>query len=317
MDAKHVNVTDLPLAERLRAGGYDTLWIHGDPSAMASPLVAVIGTRDADPAGVATTRRLAIELARAGVGVLSGGALGVDAAAHEGALMASGRTVVVLPAGFNHWYPKRHTGLYRAVVESGGVLVSQFSPETPPTRWTFPKRNVLLATLADIVVVVQAPAASGALIAAEEARRLGRRVMAVPSHPGDRRGEGCLLLLRTGAPACVCARDVLDLLGRPDGALFLPGVSPPARVRAPVRKAAVRASGLAAAPAVQSPGSMATLDADDRLVYDSLAITPRHVDEIARLAGLPAARVQQGLLTLVLAGIIEDRGAGMFVLARG
>ena len=142
----------------------------------------------------ALARRFAADLARAGVRVLSGGALGIDAAAHRGALLGGGRTVVVLPSGLAHWYPRRHEGLYRDVIAAGGALVSQFPPDTPPTRWTFPRRNALVASLADLVVVVQASASSGALLTAAHAQRLGRRVMAVPAAPGDRRGAGCLRL---------------------------------------------------------------------------------------------------------------------------
>ena len=178
------DVTTLPTAERLTGARWRELWIDGDPTALSAPLVALIGTRDADPVGVALTRAMASELARAGVRVLSGGALGIDAAAHRGALHAKGRTVVVLPSGLGHWYPKRHEGLYKQVLAAGGALVSQFPPETPPTQWTFPRRNELLAALADVVVVVQAPVTSGALLAAECARKLGRRVMAVPAAPG-------------------------------------------------------------------------------------------------------------------------------------
>ena len=147
--------TGLTVAARLAAHGpWPDLWIQGDPTALAGPLVALVGTRSPDPYGVAFAQRLAAELARDGIGVLSGGALGIDAAAHRGALMGAGRTVVVLPAGLDHWYPRRHAGLYRDILAAGGCLVSQFAPETPPMHWTFPRRNHLVATLCDALVVV-------------------------------------------------------------------------------------------------------------------------------------------------------------------
>jgi DNA processing protein len=166
-------------------------------------MVAIIGTRDPDPLGVALASRIAADLAERGVSVISGGALGIDAGAHRGALLADGRTVVVMPAGLEHWYPRRHAALYRDVLSRGGALVSPFHPRTPPASWTFPRRNELLAAMADVVVVVQAPAASGALVCAEAALRLGRRVLAVPGSTADRRAQGCNRLLRAGARACV------------------------------------------------------------------------------------------------------------------
>ncbi len=312
------DVATLPTAERLTSARWRELWIDGDPTALSSPLVALIGTRDADPVGVALTRAMASELARADVRVLSGGALGIDAAAHRGALQAKGRTVVVLPSGLGHWYPKRHEALYKQVLAAGGALVSQFPPETPPTQWTFPRRNELLAALADVVVVIQAPVTSGALLAAESARKLGRRVMAVPAAPGDRRGAGCVQLLRSGALPCAGADDVLAALAAREGPLgawasarVIPREAPPRSPRAPrVRK---RETPELLSISDARGDVAASLDAEERLVYESLSVVARHVDELTRLTGLSAPTVQTALLTLVLAGIVTDRGAGMYI----
>lgn len=305
-------ILSLPLHGRVDPR-WDPLWIHGDPTALAPPVVAIIGTRAPDPAGRALAHALARDLARRGARVLSGGALGVDAAAHQGALDGEGRTAVVLPCGLAHCYPRRHAALYRAVVARGGALISQFPPETPPTQWTFPRRNALVAALADVVVVVQAPEGSGALIAADAARRAGRRIMAVPASPFDRRARGNVRLLRAGARPCVHADDVMALLAETDGALFARVAAPPPasasartpRVRATPERAPTRARG-------PSPDA---LDEAGSLVYEALADGPRHVEEVARAAALTTSRAQQVLLTLVLAGFIEDRGGGMFTRA--
>jgi DNA processing protein len=274
--------------------------------------VAVVGTRDADPIGAAFARRLAREIAEADVGVLSGGALGIDAAAHRGALQGQGRTVVVLPSGLSHWYPRRHEALFREVIDKGGALVSQFPPETPPTRWTFPRRNALVATLADLVLVVQAPVNSGALDAAECARRLGRRVMAVPAAPTDRRGAGCVRLLRAGALPCASARDVLDALAAVDGPLVASadGRARTSRSRARGAHEKIAPELLASRTRTREAENTPSLDADEALVYDSLSVARRHVDEITRITGLDVARVQRSLLTLTLAGLVVDEGSG-------
>ncbi len=312
----------LPVAARLGAHGlWPDLWIQGDPAALAPPLVALVGTRHPDPYAMAFAQRLAIDLAAAGVGVLSGGALGIDAAAHRGALLGAGRTVVVLPAGLHHWYPKRHAGLYRDVIAAGGCVVSQFAPDTPPMQWTFPKRNALVATLCDALVVVQAPSTSGALLTADCARRLGRRLLAVPASPGDKLGRGCLRLLQTGARACTSAADVLAALAEGDGELFGPArrgppSSAPAAATEPASRA--RTTRAPASASRMSPGRpreapvTAALDGPEALVYETLRAAPCHVDEVARATGLGSARVQQALLTLLLGGYIEDRGGAIY-----
>jgi DNA processing protein len=300
----------IPIAGRIDAR-WDPLWIHGDPSALTAPVVAIIGTRMPDPAARALAHNLARDLAQRGVRVLSGGALGIDAAAHQGALDGGGRTAVVLPCGLQHCYPRRHGNLYRAIIESGGALVSQFPPETPPTQWTFPRRNELVAALADVLVVVQAPDPSGALIAADAARRAGRRLMAVPASPFDRRFRGNVRLLRAGARSCVNADDVMAFLQETDGALFArdathaPVSARASRSRTPTVRAPSRARG---------PDPL-TLDEAGSVVYEALAVGPRHIEEVARASALSTSRAQQVLLTLVLAGFIEDRGGGMFTRA--
>jgi DNA processing protein len=304
----------LPLDGRLDPR-WDPLWIQGDPSALSPPVVAIIGTRMPDPAARALAHRLARDLSERGVRVLSGGALGVDAAAHQGALDGGGRTAVVLPCGLAHCYPRRHAGLYRAIVASGGALVSQFPPETPPTQWTFPRRNELVAALSDVIVVVQAPDPSGALIAADAARRAGRRLMAVPASPFDRRARGNVRLLRAGARPCVTADDVMAFLAETDGALFARDATHAAvSARAPRTRAASVRTPERAPERARGPDPL-TLDEAGSLVYEALAVGPRHIEEVARASALSTSRAQQVLLTLVLAGFIEDRGGGMFTRA--
>lgn len=313
-----LEVGEGPLSRRVDGARWRELWIDGDPRALTPPMVTIIGTRDPDPIGVALASRIAADLAEEGVSVVSGGALGIDAAAHRGALLGDGRTVVVMPSGLEHWYPRRHASLYRELLQRGGALVSPFHPRTPPNGWTFPRRNELLAALADVVVVVQAPAASGALVCAEAALRLGRRVLAVPGSTADRRAQGCNRLLRGGASVCVDAEDVLAALRSPEGQLF---------ARAPARaRRAPEASERATSPREERPELPATrarareersprlepLDGPERVVYESLAFAPRHLDEVTRATGLQPAEVQRCALTLTLSGHIEDRGGGMF-----
>lgn len=316
-----VATADLSVGPRLVAARWDALWIAGDLMALEPPLVALVGTREADLHGLSIARRFAAALARNGISVLSGGALGIDAAAHAGALDAGGRTAVVLPSGLDQLYPQRHRLLYERIVAAGGALVSPFPPHTPPARWTFPRRNALLAAMCDLLVVVQAPVGSGSLITAEAARRLGRRVLVVPASPGDPRGGGCLKLLRMGAEMCTTPEDILAALANRDGPLqgYFNSREPvrertvPRSVVRP-RRASESVSVHAAEPAAPSGLSQPTWSLDDegRVVYESLCPTARHVDEIVTLTGLPAARVRAVLLTLVLLGLASDRGDGTY-----
>jgi DNA processing protein len=324
MTSTSTATSTLPVGPRLVAARWDSLWIHGDPTALEPPLVAIVGTREADLHGAGLARTFASTLARHGISVLSGGALGIDAAAHGGALDADGRTAVVLPCGLEHLYPLRHRPLYEHVIAKGGALVSPFPPNTPPARWTFPRRNELLAALCDLLVVVQAPVASGSLLTAEAARTLGRRVLVVPASPGDPRGGGCLKLLRLGAEMCASPDDVIAALAHRDGPLqAYADTREPVRERKPSR-ARVRTPAHARTRAhdtttksddpheSSAPSSSWALDDEPRRVYDSLASEPRHLDEITRTAELTAARTRSALLTLVLLGLAKDRGDGTF-----
>jgi DNA processing protein len=171
-----------------------------------------VGARRPTPYGEAVAERLATDLARAGVVVVSGLAVGVDSAAHEGALLAEGWTVAVLGTGVDVIYPAANTGLADRIVAAGGALVSQFPDGTRPQRSNFPRRNRTMAALSNLVVVVEAAAGSGALITADAALSLGKPVLAVPGSVFSHLSVGCHQLLRDGAGLVQNARDVMVAL---------------------------------------------------------------------------------------------------------
>jgi DNA processing protein len=176
----------------------------------AGPAVAVVGTRRASPDGLEVARGLGRGLAAAGVTVVSGMALGIDSAAHDGALQAGGPTVAVLAGGADVAYPRSKRALHARIRERGAV-VSEAPPGFVPRRWCFPARNRIIAGLATTTIVVQAAARSGSLITAELAMDLGRDVGAVPGLPLDWRSAGVNALLRDGACVVRDAADALDL----------------------------------------------------------------------------------------------------------
>jgi DNA processing protein len=177
------------------------------------PRVAIVGSRRPSPYGEAAAEQLALELARASVTVISGLALGIDAAAHRGALNGGGVTVAVMGTGVDVIYPSAHVVLAEAILAAGGALVSQFPDGTTPRRHHFPARNYTMAALADVVVVVEAAEGSGALITADAALDLHKEVMAVPGSIFSPLSVGAHSLIRDGAGLVQNSRDVMAALG--------------------------------------------------------------------------------------------------------
>jgi DNA processing protein len=243
--------------------------------------VAVVGSRDTDEYGADLARELSAGLARAGVSVVSGGALGVDAVAHEAALEAGGHTVAVLGTGVDVAYPARHRDLYGRILAAGGALLSQFPDGTPGFQANFPARNRIISGLSEAVVVVRAGARSGALITASWARAQGVPVLAVPGDVRDPLSAGTTRLLREGARAVASARDVLDVIG------------------------------VTAGPEAQR--TLPTLAGDEAAILAALARRPRHADEVARTAGLVPGAALAGLLALEVLGLCEQRPGHYFL----
>jgi DNA processing protein len=189
------------------------LWVSGSLDCLAAPAVAIVGTRAPSRAG----RRLAFETAReiaaSGVCVVSGLALGIDSAAHEGALAAGAPTVGVLGGGHDHFFPKSNAALAERIIAGGGAVVSPYAPDQPARPGQFLQRNAIVAGFADGVVVVEAAARSGALNTANHAADLGIAVMAFPGDVDRVKVAGCLALLRDGAILVRDASDVLEAIG--------------------------------------------------------------------------------------------------------
>lgn len=261
----------------------DRLRVRGELGRADERRVAIVGSRRADPYGVDMAAGIARDLARAGVCVVSGGAEGIDAAAHRGALEAAGRTIAVLGTGVDLAYPAGHRALFDRILESGGALVSEYDDGTPAAPWTFPKRNRIVSGLSEAVVVVRAGERSGALITAAWAQRQGVPVLAVPGDVREEGSAGPTALLRRGAKVAASARDVLEVIGL-GGQLSLP---------------------------VEETGRV--LEGEEAVLFGALGHAPRHADEIARAAGVPPAVALSALLVLELRGLCEQRPGHYFL----
>lgn len=253
-----------------------TLYYQGDPGLLRKPAVAIVGSRHPTQLGIEMARTLAVEVAGAGVVVVSGCAIGVDAAAHAGALaVGAGTTAAVLGGGLDVAAPGSNRRL-AARIAASGCLLSEYAHGTTPRPHHFPTRNRIIAGLVSIVVVVEAARRSGALITARLALAAGREVMAVPGHPLVPTARGVNDLIADGARPVLNAADVLDELGCP------PGPSPPDTAPVPELASALLES-LSEIPATA-----------EELVRRSGAALPEVLADLTRLEMLGLARMLPG-----------------------
>jgi len=175
--------------------------------------VAVVGTRRATSYGRETAKNLARDLSLEGIAVVSGLALGIDGEAHRGALEGKTPTIAVLGSGLGKIYPAYHKGLADKIIEKHGLIISEYPPQSPPAKWTFPERNRIIAGLSQAIIVIESPKKGGSLITANFALDANREVGAVPGEISSINSEGTNRLIKTGAALIRGAEDVLELLG--------------------------------------------------------------------------------------------------------
>ncbi len=280
------------------------LYVAGNVQALSGPGVAIVGTRHPTLYGQDTARNFAIGLAHAGWSVFSGLALGVDAAAHRGALMAGGVTAGILGGALDRFYPKDNTRLAREIVDAGGAVASEFPFGRPPDSQTFPQRNRVVSGLSLGVVAIEAPRQSGTLITCRLAGEQGRSVMAVPGRIDCRNAQGCLHLIREGARMVTSVDDVIEELTPISAALHAPAASAPAKPAArtkaagAARPAARAARTPQAAPAAAASRPNVALSLEEAMVLRAVPDGGTTVDAVARTAKLPAGKVNALLVQL-------------------
>lgn len=260
------------------------LYLQGRTELLAAPSVAVVGSRNPTAQGVDNARAFARHLSQAGLTIVSGLALGIDGAAHEGALDGAGSTVAVVGTGLDRVYPKRHFDLAHRIAASG-LIVSEYPLGTPPLAPLFPQRNRIIAGLSRGTLVVEAALQSGSLITARLAAECGREVYAIPGSIHAPQSRGCHLLLKQGAKLVDSAQDILEDLRL--------GVAPTAA-----------ASG---APAERADPLL------EALGYDPLTL-----DALAARTGMGPAELSARLLDLELDGRVARLPGQLFQrVARG
>ena len=271
------------------------LYAKGRLSALAGDGLAMVGSRSATPQGIANAEAFARALTESGLAIISGLALGIDTAAHRGALAGGGATIAVIGTGADRVYPSRNRELAHEIVATG-LILSEFPLGTPPIGHNFPRRNRLIAGLSRGVLVVEAAVGSGSLITARLASECGREVFAIPGSIHSPLSRGCHRLIREGAKLVETAQDVLEELG----AAALPGVTAGLHAR-PAQRNERRPRRASQPPRTQAL-PLEPADDDSRKVLDALAHDPVDIDTLALRSGLTVDALYAILLPLELDG---------------
>jgi DNA processing protein len=255
------------------------LWLQGRRELLATPSLAVVGSRNPTAQGADNARAFARSLARDGYTIVSGLALGVDAAAHEGALEAQGGTIAVVGTGLDQVYPRRNAGLAARILAGGGLIASEYALGMPVLPANFPKRNRIIAGLSQGCLVVEAAVQSGSLITARLAVEAGREVFAIPGSIHSPQSRGCHALIRQGAKLVESAQDVLEELS---------------------------GQALPEAPAgAQTPH-------EQQALLDAMGFDPVSLDALMARCGWPAAELSAALLELELDGQVARLPGQLF-----
>ncbi|CAJ0820002.1 DNA-processing protein DprA [Ralstonia flaminis] len=274
------------------------LYAKGDVSLLRAAAVGVVGARSATAAGIDNARAFAQALSAASVTVVSGLALGIDAAAHEGALSGPGSTIAVVGTGLDIVYPARNRALAHRIAEAG-IIISEYPLGMGARAENFPRRNRLIAGLARGLLVVEAAAQSGSLITARLAAEQGRDVFAIPGSIHSPLAKGCHLLIKQGAKLVETAADILDELGWGQAA-------------APVKRAS-RAAPAKGAAVAQAPAARLAPSAAETTLLDALGFDPVDLDTLCERTGQAAAALSAQLLALELDGRVERQPGGRFL----
>lgn len=263
------------------------LYVKGNLACLQAQQIAIVGSRSASPGGKAKAFELAKDLALNGMAVTSGLALGVDTQAHRGALAGGGVSIAVLGSGLARIYPKSNLALAQELIQSGGCIVSEFPPTTPPSAPNFPQRNRIISGLSLGTVVVEAAEKSGSLITARFALEQNREVFAVPGSTHNPLARGCHSLIKQGALLVESAADIVEELSG------FAGLS-------------MQATSLVAEPVAQS----VALEESEISVFAAVDYVAGSLEQIAERVQMPTGDLLAVLLSLELKGLIVQSASG-------
>jgi len=266
------------------------LYVRGELTPKDKNAVAMVGSRMTTHYGIETARKLAYQLAYVGVTVVSGGARGIDTAAHQGALSGKGRTIAVLGTGINLIFPTENAELFERIAANGAVI-TQFPFNRPADKQSFPIRNRIVAGMTLGTVVVEANLSSGALITANFATEYGRQIFAVPGRIDSPRSKGCHDLIKKGAKLCEGVEDILSEFEY----LFPASNRPPSTSETGIL------------PALE-------LNANEQKIFAAVRLEDEaSIDEIIRASGLPSSTVSVALFSLEMKRLVKQLPGKLFV----
>lgn len=254
-----------------------TLYLKGAPIPSEQICIAIVGARTCTPYGRKYAAEYAKTAARAGAGVVSGMALGIDGAAQRGALDAGGYTAAVLGCGVDICYPREHMGLYGDILEKNGTILSEHPPGTPPLPQYFPARNRIISGLSDVLLVMEARDKSGSLITADCALEQGKDVYALPGPVDSLLSTGCNELIRQGAGILTTPENLLE---------EIPGMKQILYQKEPAEKI--------------------MLESRENMVYSCLRLRPKSLQQLAGETKIPVSELLSILISLELNGVIEE-----------
>ncbi len=282
-----LNITDVDYPRRLKqiSDPPPFLFVRGSLNETDDLALAMVGSRNATDYGKNITRKITSELIAEGITIVSGLATGIDAYAHQAALESGGRTIAILGNGLDIIYPPENKILSKRI-EKQGALVSEFLFGTKPAAENFPKRNRIISGLSLGVIVVEAPAKSGALLTAQFALEQNREVFAVPGNLGKKTSEGTNNLIRQGAKLVTRVEDILEELNLGKTSTALRSVSAPPE-----------------------------LAGEEGLLFQILSAEPTHIDKLAEASNLSVSETLTGLLNLELKGLARQLSGKHFVRA--
>ena len=262
------------------------IYVQGKLPDPAKKTVAIVGARMCSAYGRATASYFARVLAANGVQVISGLALGIDGAAHEGALLAGGETFGVLACGVDICYPRANIELYEQMKRQGGII-SEEPPGYPPLARLFPKRNRIISVLSDLVLVVEAKKKSGSLITADFAGEQGRDLFAVPGRLEDVLSQGCNELISQGAGIALSPESLLEIMGK-------------TKEKSDNSKTVMQN----------------VLAREENMVYSCLSLQPKGLEELCREAGMSMTSVMEAVMLLQLQGLVKEIGRNRYARVR-
>jgi DNA processing protein len=262
-----------------------TLYYRGDLELNQKKCFAVVGTRLCSDYGKEIALSFSMSLSEAGLTIVSGMALGIDTWAHNGTIEANGRAVAVLGTGLDERsiYPQENLKLAKQILEKGGCLISEYSSGTPGSKFTFPKRNRIIAGISLGVLVVEAKIKSGALITADYAKKYGRKIFAVPGNILSQNSKGCHFLVKRGAKLAESANDILDEFN----------IKPSSRQNATLSVSEV-----------------------ERAIQQALQMGSQTIDKIIELTNLPAPQVSSAISLMELDSKVKNLGGNVYALQR-